>query len=294
MLKLTPPKLPASAAKKSSPPPVAQRAAQAKVQPLLPPRQRKTKNTSSAMDQNVSLSTREEDESRSTLLVDIGGKNDLLGSMDDVRCQKSKAKPLPKLPSPVPRTKVRGHRDRDNCPIPAPTRSGKVPPAPTQPLPVLKSRNGNGTREEERELSLRLEDERGKQKTSTPLRPVPVARGVSKENKETSSRNNGGTGQAKPPIPRKRVYKESLTESPIRERHPLPPSNPLPPVKQLTSLPASPHSGHTSARMSGSSPFKDQTRSKRKKGGGIRAPLWNAPPPPEFTPPPTPSHTPKK
>ena len=308
MLKLTPPiVLPAS--KKASPPPGAQRAAQAKLQPLLPPRQGRTKNLYVATKPGIFLNAGEENEGRPTSLQGVG-KKDVVRSTDDVLHQKHKSKPLPKPPSPVPRTKVQSHREGDDSPMAA-----SVHLTPAQPVPVPKSRNGNGTKaREEQGPPLRGEDGNGVHKNSTPHRPVPAARAASKETKETSSRSNCGTGLAKPPIPRKRFHKESLTtESPTRERHPPPsyplppspltPSHPSPPAHSLPPSPSSqPHplpplsanpSDRASARLSGSSPY-DRTRSKRKKGGGIRAPLWKAPPPPDFTPPPTPSYTPKK
>ena len=283
MLKLTPPK----SATKKSPPPSAQRAAQAKLQPLLPPtaRPRKTKTESSNLSEN-----------RSTLSIDMAREWNKLPQARGVRSemakscadfQSRKTKPLPLVPPlPAPRSRIKSNKDEEDS---SNITSVQKSPVRSRPIPIPKSRNASGSRDQG-VAPARVEEE---ESSKSPIRPVPRPRVVSKENKEQSLGNRDNDKRqgdkqsitlerylsvesSKPPVPRKRAYKESLTDVPIKKLHPVASGRDVPMFS------ASPATNRGSLRYSGDR----LTRSKRKKGGRIRAPLWRAPPPPDFTPPP--------
>lgn len=286
MLKLTPPK----SVTKKSPPPSAQSAAQAKLQPLIPPtaKPRKTKVETSVG--HASLTNGIDRHKEETVqLTARKMKNDVVKNTVIDLLHKP-TKPLPKVPTPVPRLRMKSEEDGLGLP------PSSKPLMPTHPSPVPKSRNGNGNKDHWTGSRFTKRDD--EESVKAPFRPVPRMRVISKESKEQALENkvvktaggNSSTELFKLPVPRKRV-KENGSEVPAKESSISPISQPISCTPKLHSVSPASAAKRGSVRLSGSSPY---ARSKRKKGGCIRGPLWKAPPPPDFAPPTTPSHSPRR
>ena len=270
---------------KSTPksPPSDQRAIQAKMQPLLPPtaKPRKPVKKSGTLEAYPSLSGGRGQEERGK---EIGWKKE--PSWKNINSSESeKNKPQLKSPLPLPRVKV---------PLIVPAMS------PTRPHPTPKVRLGNGGNGRSP-----LRKEEGEEFSTSPAaRPVPRKRSVSKGDAELvqqSIRDQGmklGRNQVgrrgkkevdvltKSPVPRRQVSKDNSMQVPPTNIQSTSAARKLSPVGQaprsLSPLPTKMTYDGRSLTM------------KRRKGGGIRTPLWIAPPPPIFSPPSTPTRLARK
>lgn len=279
--------------------PSTQRAVQAKMQPLLPPtaKPRKPKAETSGLSDTFPSDERgreEEQGGRGGRRTE--GKEERKG-MDSVNSNKSKF-PV-KSPLPIPRPRIKSNKDEEFKVASVPATS------PIRPLPIPKTRLGNRVpvqQDEDEEVNVFSPTRTG------PARPVPRARIASKEESEQVQRSTredgeadrggkgakggrGGRGRglaeerekkgdvtisSTHPTPQKRTSRNNRTETStnVQRRLKVPMTVPASALLRFSPSPLSPGTNRTSL-------------SKRKKGGGIRAPHWNAPPPPPFSPPST-------
>lgn len=249
--------------------------------------------------------------------------------------ESEKTRPPPKSPLPIPRQRIKSNKDEEKVPL-APAKSPSISPicsfpvvSPSRPLPIPKSRLGN--RERDRGPIRQDEDEElnvFSPNATSPMRPVPRARIISKGDTEQvqrstrgdeepeirggeargkdrgGARGRGGGGgggwlagergekeevvvSSKQPVPRKRASKDSLALTSPTNIQPKFSSQNLPTSIMAPDL--DPLRFSLTPLSPGSTPGVRTSLTKRKKGGGIRVPLWNAPPPPAFSPPSTPT-----
>ena len=285
--------------------PSIQRAAQAKIQPLLPPtaKPRKPIETSGFSDDfpfytnsgrgkvgevggrglrgggknvggrgGVNIGENEGRGGGKNIGGNLGGKRGKGGEemgKGSNSMESERNRPPLRSPLPVPRGKISL----------SPTTS------PTHPVPTPKAKLGSRERDSGPAIQHEYEElcELYPQ-SNTSTRPVPRARTTSKEKVEQGKPSTWGDGKKekglvaeerkdnvvvtpKSHVPRGRASRDSRDISPL--------------VQTLQRFSPSPLPSHITGEVT--------AIRKRKKGGSIRMPFWNAPPPPLFSPPSSPT-----
>ena len=191
-----------------------------------------------------------------------------------------------KAPLPKPRQRKPSQGD-DSDPVVSPTHlTGSVESDPRSPPPPVTPRTNREPFPSAHAIGSGGAEGQGDMLTSVPVQAAPRNRVVISEKVASLQIQPNG------------LYQQQR-EREVRENHqqPQPPTSKAPPVpRKRTSKTTPPATAEVEPKAAPPTATPTTTGSqqmslRKRKGGGIRVPLWQAPPPPSWTPPPTPAGT---